>query len=103
MIWVPVIVASLGAYLTKLIGFVLPTAWLESPFLRRLSGLLPIGLLAALVSIQTFSTGQHWTIDARAAGLAVAIVALILRAPFIVVVVIAALTAALLRSIGWAS
>jgi uncharacterized membrane protein len=36
-------------------------------------------------------------LDARAAGLAVAVVAVLLRAPFLLVVVLAALTAALVR------
>ena len=59
--------------------------------------LIPIALLAALVGTQTFSTGQHLVLDVRAAALAVAIVAVLLRAPFLVVVAAAALTAALLR------
>ena len=41
--------------------------------------------------------GPELSIDARLAGLAAAVVALLLRAPFIVVVFVAALTAALLR------
>jgi hypothetical protein len=39
-------------------------------------------------------------VDARAAGVAVAVVALVLRAPFLVVVLSAAATAALLRAFG---
>jgi hypothetical protein len=40
-------------------------------------------------------------LDARAAGLAFAVVALILRAPFLVVVIGAAVVAAGLRALGW--
>ena len=60
-------------------------------------------LLAALVAVQVFASGTRLTIDARAAGLAVAVVALLLRAPFLVVVFAAAATAALLRLVvpGW--
>jgi hypothetical protein len=59
--------------------------------------LIPVALLAALIATQTFSTGQHLVLDVRAAGLAVAIIAVLLRAPFLVVVASAAATAALLR------
>ncbi|HET6826668.1 MAG TPA: AzlD domain-containing protein, partial [Amnibacterium sp.] len=48
-----------------------------------------------------FSSGQQLVLDARAAGLVVAAGALLLRAPFIVVVALAAVTAALLRMLGW--
>jgi hypothetical protein len=46
-----------------------------------------------------FSDGPSLTLDARAAGLAAAVLALLLRAPFIVVVLIAALTAGIIRLI----
>jgi hypothetical protein len=42
-------------------------------------------------------------LDARVAGLAVAVVALLLRAPFLVVITLAAVTAAGLRALGWAA
>jgi hypothetical protein len=47
--------------------------------------------------VQTFGAGRSLDLDARAAGLAVAAVAVLLRAPFLLVVVMAALTAALVR------
>jgi hypothetical protein len=59
--------------------------------------LLPVALLAALAAVQTFATGTTLVIDARVAGVGVAVLLLLLRAPFIVVVVGAAATAALLR------
>ena len=102
MIWPAVIIGSLGAYLLKLTGYVIPARLLESPRLRRLTALLPIALLAALVGVQTFSTGTALQIDARVAGLAAAIIALVLRAPFLVVVLVAAITAAALRAGGLA-
>ena len=71
------------------------------PVLRRTADLLPVVLLAALVAVQVLVVrgpdGPELSIDARLAGLAAAVVALLLRAPFIVVVFVAALTAALLR------
>jgi branched-subunit amino acid transport protein len=70
---------------------------LEKPVVRRIAALLPVALLAALVGVQTFGHGQAVTVDARLAGLAAAITALLLRAPFLVVVLAAAATTALLR------
>ncbi len=60
--------------------------------------LLAPGLLAALIVVQTFSSGQRLVLDARAGALAVAAIALLLRAPTLLVVVLAAVTAALLRA-----
>jgi len=100
MIWPAVIIGSIGAYLLKLAGYVIPERVLENERLRRLTALLPVALLAALVAVQTFSVGSTLQIEARIAGLAAAIVALILRAPFLVVVLVAAITAAVLRASG---
>ena len=100
MIWPAVIIGSIGAYLLKLAGYIIPERVLENERLRRLTALLPVALLAALVAVQTLSVGSALQIDARIAGLAAAIVALILRAPFLVVVLVAAITAAVLRATG---
>jgi uncharacterized membrane protein len=102
MIWVAVVAGALGCYVAKLVGYLLPSSVLAHEGIRRITGLLPVALLAALVAVQTFATGQTLVIDARAAGLAAAIIALLLRAPFLVVVLVAAVTAALLRATGLA-
>jgi branched-subunit amino acid transport protein len=62
--------------------------------------LLAPTLLAALVATQTFADGRHLVLDARAAGVAAACIAVALRAPVLVVVISAAATAALLRALG---
>ena len=95
--WAGVLVASVACYGLKLAGLSLPQAWLQNQRVQRTVPLIPIALLAALVSTQTFSTGRHLVLDVRAAALVVAIVAVLLRAPFLVVVAAAAATAALLR------
>ena len=100
MMWAAVLAASLGCYLEKVAGYLLPHSLLENASIRRIAGLLPVALLAALVAVQTFATGQQLVIDARAAGLVAAIIALVLRAPFLVVVLVAAATAAALRMLG---
>lgn len=61
---------------------------------------LPAPLLASLVVVETLSTGRHLIIDARLAGLAVAALAVMLRANLAVVIVLAALTTALARLIA---
>jgi branched chain amino acid efflux pump len=97
MIWAPLLVASAACYLIKLAGLSLPQRFLQDPRIQRTVPLLPVALLAALIAINTFSTGTHLVIDARAAAIAVAGAAVILRAPFLVVVASAAATAALVR------
>ena len=68
MIWVAVLAGSLGCYVEKLLGFALPHSVFERESVRRVSGLLPVALLAALVAVQTFADGQELVIDARVAG-----------------------------------
>jgi branched-subunit amino acid transport protein len=99
-LWIGILVASVGCYLLKLAGLSLPQRVLDAPLVRRAGVLLPIALLAALVAIQTFTDGVRLTVDARAAGLAAAVVALALRAPFLVVVITAAAVTAGLRALG---
>jgi len=97
MIWTAVIVGSVGCYLLKLAGLSVPPRVLEHPVVERVADLIPVALLAALVAVQVFGSGPQLVLDARAAGLGVAVVLLLLRAPFLVVVFGAAASAALLR------
>ena len=97
MFWAGLLTASVACYVLKLAGVSLPQRWLQNPRIQRTVPLMPVALLAALVATQTFSTGRHLVLDVRAAALGVALIAVLLRAPFLVVVVAAAATAALLR------
>jgi len=97
MTWAGLLVASAACYALKLAGLSLPQSWLQGARVQRTVPLLPVALLAALVATQTFSTGHHLVLDVRAAALGVAAIAVLLRAPFLVVVAAAAATAALLR------
>jgi hypothetical protein len=56
--------------------------------------LIPIALLSALVAVQSFSEKSKVVIDQRIVGVCVAIVALMLKAPFPVVVISAAVSSA---------
>ena len=97
MSWTVVLVGAASCYLLKLAGLSVPARWLANQRVQRLATALPVALLAALIALQTWTSGHRLVIDARMGGLAVAAVAVVLRAPFIVVVALAALTAALLR------
>jgi hypothetical protein len=97
MIWVAVLAGSLGCYLLKLAGLSVPAAVLENRAVQRVAAALPVALLTALIVIQTCTDGHRLTVDARAAGLAAGAIAVLLRAPFLVVVGVAAATAALIR------
>jgi uncharacterized membrane protein len=91
--WTPILIAAGGCYALKLAGLSVPRRLLDGPRAQRIALLLPVALLAALIATQTFAGG----VDARAAGLAAAVVAVLMRAPFLVVVAVAAATTALLR------
>jgi uncharacterized membrane protein len=97
VIWVAVVVASVGCYLIKLAGLSLPESLLARPAVQRVADLLPVCLLAALIAVWTFSSGTALVLDARVAGVAAAAVALLLRAPFLVVVAVGAAVAAAVR------
>ena len=94
MIWVAVGITAVGCYLLKLAGLSVPPRVLERPLVERIADYIPVALLAALIAVQVFSRGHSITLDARALGLGVAVVLLVLRAPFLVVVFGAALAAA---------
>lgn len=99
--WTAVLVTAAGCYGLKLAGLTVPRRVLDRPRVRRFAELVPVALLAALTAVQTFGSGQSLSVDpARLAGLAAAVAALLLRAPFLVVIVVAAGTAATLRALG---
>ena len=97
--WAGVLVACAACYALKVAGVSLPQRWLQDPRIQRTVPLIPIALLAALVATQTFASGRHLVLDVRVGSLVVAIGAVLLRAPFLVVVLAATVTAALVRLI----
>ncbi|HEY9350931.1 MAG TPA: AzlD domain-containing protein [Acidothermales bacterium] len=100
MTWAAILVTAAGCYALKLAGLSIPERVLATPIVQRIAAFLPVALLAALVAVQTFATGSEVQVDARLAGVAAAVVALLLRAPFLVVVAVAAVVAAALRALG---
>ncbi len=98
MTWAAILVAGAGCYLLKLTGLAVPPRVLERPLVARVADLIPVALLAALVAVQVVATDDgQLVMDARLLALAAAVVMLLLRAPFLVVVFGAALVAALAR------
>lgn len=95
--WLAVLAACAACFGIKLLGFLARPHWLEGERVRRVSGLVTIALLSALLAVQAVADGKQLTLDARAPAVAVAGVLLWRRAPFVVVIVAASAVAAGLR------
>lgn len=93
--WWGVAGTSVAAFALKYLGHSIPQRYLSHPKIQKTNLLIPITLLSALVAVQTFAQENKLVIDHRAVGLAVAAIALKFRAPFPVVVILAALSSAL--------
>ncbi|GAB3107705.1 hypothetical protein GCM10027055_03550 [Janibacter alkaliphilus] len=100
LLWI--LAASALAYVTKLAGYLVPQRVLERPEIVRVSACMTVGLLASLVTMNAVGDGQAVVLDARLLALGAAVVALVLRAPFLVVVLAGAGAAALGRLFGLA-
>ncbi len=101
-LWAAVVIASVASLLIKLAGYVVPESVLAGERTSRVTTLLPVALLAALVVVQTVvGPGGSLVLDARIVAVGVAMVLLLLRANFLVIVLAAGATAALLRALGW--
>jgi hypothetical protein len=96
-VWLVVAVVGVATMAIKAAGPVLLGGRPLPPRVLAVVRLLAPALLAALVVVQTFAVGDGLVVDERLVGVATAAVALWLRAPFLVVVVIAAAVTALLR------
>ena len=97
-LWVLVLATTAGCYAFKLLGYVVPARVLDHALVRRGVELLPVALLAALVVVEAVAAGSRYDFDvARLTGFAVGAFAVWRRAPFLVIVLVAAVTAALVR------
>ena len=100
MTWTLVFLLAGGAYFFKVLGLVVIGDRPLPPVLERCLALIPAALIAALVFKDTFSSGQHLQIDARAAGVAAAVVAAWRKLPLIVVILIGAGVTAGVRALA---
>ena len=98
-VWQIILIASIAVLALKLLGYLVPPSIIEKPTPARVANLLTVALLSALVAVQTLAVGQGIELDARVPALLVAAGLFALRVPFIVVILAAAATAALIRLI----
>jgi hypothetical protein len=102
-VWQIVLLASVAVLALKVAGYLVPASVMERPTPARVANLTTVALLAALVVTQTLERAGGLVLDARLPAVVLAGILFALRVPFIVVIVVAALTAAGLRALGWAS
>lgn len=95
--WHIILIASAAVLALKVAGYLVPPSLVERPTPARVTNLLTVALLSALIVVQTLGVGQGIAVDARVPALVVAAGLLAVRAPFILVVAGAAATAALIR------
>lgn len=98
---VALLVLAAGTYAMKMLGPIFAAGRELPPVVARAADLLPAALLAALVATQTFGGGDGLVVDARVVGVGAAAVAVALRAPFAIVVLIGAVVTATVRALGW--
>jgi branched-subunit amino acid transport protein len=99
MSWTVLLALCAISYALKATGPLLAGGRQLGPRVRRTLDLVAVPLLAALILVQTIGNGDRLAIDARGPALAVAAVLVWRRAPFLVVVLAAVGTAALLRAL----
>lgn len=100
-VWQIVLLASVAVLALKVAGYLVPPSLMERPTPARVANLTTVGLLAALVVTQTFERSGGLVLDARVPAVVLAGILFAFRVPFIVVILVAALTAAGLRLLGW--
>ena len=93
--WTVLLATSASSFAIKWFGHAVPERWLVNPRLQRINALVPISLLSALVVAQGLVVKTHIVLDHRLVGLLAGLAALFAKAPFPVVVVVAALSSAL--------
>jgi branched-subunit amino acid transport protein len=98
--WAIVLAVGIGTIAVKATGPVLLGGRPLPRRVRDVVALLAPALLAALVATNTVASDQRLVLDARLLGVAVAAGAIAMRAPVLVVVILAAATAAVARLLG---
>lgn len=98
--WTAVLIVGAGTVVLKSVGPVGVAHRRLPPHVDRLLELIAPSILAALVITETFASGRSLVLDARLAGVAAGIVAVVLRAPLWAVVVGGAAATALVRLVS---
>jgi len=95
--WLLIAVLAIGTVLMKTIGPVLAGGRQPPAPLTRVIALVAPAVISALIVTGTFTQGQQLIIDARTAGVGVGAVALWLRVPAVLAMLMAAIVCAVLR------
>ena len=98
-VWGGIVVMVVGCFALKYAGLSVPESVLNHPVTVRAVELIPAGLLGALIAVQVLADGSSVQVDARLLALGVAALLLALRVPFLPMVVVSALVAALVRQL----
>jgi branched-subunit amino acid transport protein len=100
MSWWFIVALAAGCYACKVVGLVLIGDRTLPPAVVRCLALIPAAMISALIVLNTFADGHDLTVDARAAGVAAAVVAAWRKAPFLVVIVLGAAVTAAVRAVS---
>ncbi len=103
MTWTLVLALSTIAYVFKVTGLVIIGGRELPAVVDRCLGLIPAALVSALIVNSTFGGDDGMVFDARAIGVAAAILVAARRAPLVVVIVTGAAVTALVRAAGIAA
>lgn len=98
-VWLAVALIAVATVALKAVGPVLLGGRQLSGSIGRVVDLLGPVVLAALIAVQTFASGQDLVIDARVPGVAAAALCVWLRAPLLLTVVVAAGVTAAVRAL----
>ena len=99
MPWDYIFMLALGAYAFKSGGLIILNKFNLDRFFQNSVLLIPIALLAALITEQTFVTDQAIDLDERFIGLLIALVLIKKNAPFLIFILCPVVAVALLRQI----
>ena len=99
MTWDYIFMLALGAYAFKSSGLIILNQFNLDRFFQNSVLLIPIALLAALITEQTFVIDQAIDLDERVIGLLIALVLIKKKAPFLIIILCPVVAVALLRQI----
>jgi branched-subunit amino acid transport protein len=99
-VWLTIVVLAIGTSASKAVGTLVLGGRDLGERTLNVTALVAPAILAGLVIYETLAAeGGGITLDARVAGLGAAILAILAKAPMIVVILVAAAVTALLRAI----
>ncbi len=99
-VWIAIVALTVICFVIKAPGPVALGGRDLPRWADQLIALVPAALLPALIVVETFAHGKELVLDARAAGVAAAMVVLALRGSMLVVLLVAAAVTAGLRALG---